>query len=63
MEGMVDLVFTPQEMIQNNFKLLLTRADYETPLGFYNGTLVGSGGEEIRLKNLWGMGEKLYLRV
>jgi hypothetical protein len=63
MEGMVDLVFTPQEMIRSNFKLFLTRADYETPLGFYNGSLIDSQGEKIRLRNLWGMGERLYLRV
>jgi hypothetical protein len=62
-EGMVDLTFTPQEQIQNSLNLFLTRWEYHTPLGFYNGMLVNSAGEQIPVHNLWGLGEKLYLRV
>jgi hypothetical protein len=62
-EGMVDLTFTPQEQIRNSFNLFLTRWEYHTPLGFYNGMLVNSEGEQIPVHNLWGLGEKLYLRV
>jgi hypothetical protein len=63
LEGMVDLVFTPREPIRGGTNLVITRADYETPLGYYNGMLLSSGGEQIQVRNLWGMGEKLYLRV
>ncbi|GHV24758.1 hypothetical protein AGMMS4952_00970 [Spirochaetia bacterium] len=62
-EGMVDLTFTPQEHLRSAFNLFLTRWEYDTPLGFYNGMLVNSDGEQIPVRNLWGLGEKLYLRV
>jgi hypothetical protein len=63
MEGMVDLVFTPAEQIRYGSSLLITRTEYETPLGCYNGALVRAGGEKIQVRNLWGLGAKLYLRV
>jgi hypothetical protein len=62
-EGMVDLTFTPQEQVRNSFNLFLTRWEYHTPLGYYNGMLVNSAGNQIPVRNLWGVGEKLYLRV
>jgi hypothetical protein len=62
-EGMVDLVFTPKETIRNGVNVIIANTEYETPLGYYNGMLVSSGGEQIQVRNLWGMGEKLYLRV
>ena len=43
--------------------MLITRADFIAPLGYYNGMLVNSEGEKIQIKNLFGLGEKLYLRV
>jgi hypothetical protein len=63
MEGMVDLVFTPRVRIYNRANVLLARAEYETPLGYFNGALVDAGGRKIPVHNLWGMGEKLDLRV
>ena len=62
-EGMIDLTFTPKEFNKSGSKSIFTRADYFTPLGYYNGVLVNSEGEKIQIKNLFGMGEKLYLRV
>ncbi|MDR1249888.1 MAG: DUF2804 domain-containing protein [Treponema sp.] len=62
-EGMVDLTFSPQEQIRNSFNLFLTRWEYHTPLGYYNGMLVNTEGRPIPVRNLWGLGEKLYLRV
>jgi hypothetical protein len=62
-EGMVDLTFSPQEQIRSAANLIVTKAEYDTPLGYYNGMLVNSQGEQIPVKNLWGLGEKLYLRV
>jgi hypothetical protein len=62
-EGMVDLTFTPREQVRSSFNLFLTRWEYHTPLGYYNGMLVNSEGEQIPVRNLWGVGEKLYLRV
>ena len=63
MEGMVDLTFTPKEQIQYRMNFLLPSSFYESPLGLFNGMVVSSLGEEIHLKNMWGLGEKLYLRV
>jgi hypothetical protein len=62
-EGMVDLTFTPKEPDKSGVKLMLTKADFNVPLGYYNGMLVNSEGEKIHIKNLFGIGEKLYLRV
>jgi len=62
-EGMVDLTFTPKYLGRSGIKILLTRADFFAPLGYYNGVLVNSEGEKIQIKNLFGLGEKLYLRV
>ncbi|MCL2802133.1 MAG: DUF2804 domain-containing protein [Treponema sp.] len=62
-EGMIDLTFTPKELNKSGAKLGFTRADFIAPLGYYNGMLVNSSGEKIKIKNLFGLGEKLYLRV
>jgi hypothetical protein len=62
-EGMVDLTFTPQIPRRIAFNLLLTRTEYDTPLGCFNGMLMDSGGERIQVRNLLGRGEKLYLRI
>ncbi|GHV70121.1 hypothetical protein AGMMS49928_16590 [Spirochaetia bacterium] len=62
-EGMVDLVFNPQTPVHNRIEIFLSWADYETPLGFFNGALVDADGRQIQVHNLWGMGEKLFLRV
>ena len=62
-EGMVDLTFTPKDQIKSGSKLIITRVDYNIILGYYNGTLINSEGGQIQIKNLLGIGEKLYLRV
>jgi hypothetical protein len=62
-EGMVDLVFSPQEPLRGSFNLILARAEQETLLGYYNGVLVNARGEQLQIHNLWGTGEKIYLRV
>jgi len=56
LEGMVDLTFTPKEQS-------FTNAESNAPLGYYNGMLVNSEGEQIQIKNLYGMGEKFNFRV
>lgn len=63
MEGMVDLVFTPKETGHSVMNFIITSSDYENPLGYFNGRLVSAEGEELLLRNVWGLGEKLYLRV
>ncbi|MDR0998939.1 MAG: DUF2804 domain-containing protein [Treponema sp.] len=62
-EGMVDLVFSPQELLHNGFNPVFFRAEQETLPGCYNGMLVNAKGERIQVHNLWGTGEKIYLRV
>ncbi|MDR0411005.1 MAG: DUF2804 domain-containing protein [Treponema sp.] len=63
MEGMVDLVFTPKEHICNESNLFFTNVEYNTLLGYYNGMLITADGEQSPVHHLWGLGEKLYLRV
>jgi len=62
-EGMVDLTFTPKEPNRCGTNLVFTKADFIAPLGIFNGMLVNSDGEQIHIKNLFGIGEKLFLRV
>jgi hypothetical protein len=62
-EGMVDLVFTPQEQNRTRANLLFTALDYEMPLGVYNGMIMTSRGEQIQVRGLWGAGEHIYVRV
>jgi hypothetical protein len=62
-EGMVDLTFTPEKPVQSSANFILVRAEYETPLGYFNGMLLNSKGESIPIRNMRGMGEKLRLRV
>jgi hypothetical protein len=63
MEGMVDLVFTPVEPVKCSLNFLVSRSDYESPIGHYNGVMVNSEGEEIPVRNMWGLAEKFFLRV
>ncbi|MCL2832845.1 MAG: DUF2804 domain-containing protein [Treponema sp.] len=63
MEGMVDLVFTPVVQIRYKLNILLSQSFYDSPPGLFNGMIVSSKGEEIHLKNVYGLGEKLHLQV
>jgi hypothetical protein len=62
-EGMVDMTFTPEKTIKTAANLMVTRLAYDAPLGNFNGVLLNSKGEQIAIGNMWGMGEKLYIRV
>jgi hypothetical protein len=62
-EGMVDLSFTPKVGARSAFNLAAFGAEYRTPLGFFSGFLLNSKGERAKIKNLWGLGEVLSLRV
>jgi len=62
-EGMVDLVFTPKEINRFGVNFLITSGDLIAPIGYYNGALVSGNNEQIQVRNQWGIGEKLYLRV
>jgi hypothetical protein len=62
-EGMVDLTFTPKEQNKTSMNLILTKAELNFPVGYYNGMLLDSEGKKIQIKNLFGIGEKLFLRV
>jgi len=63
MEGMVDLVFTPKTKYRYKANYLVAKGDFFAPMGYYNGMLASSKGEQIQVRNQWGMAEKLYLRV
>jgi hypothetical protein len=62
-EGMVDLVFTPKIMNRHRADLLAASGDFFMPMGYYNGMVVNAKNEQIQVRNQWGIGEKLYLRV
>ena len=62
-EGMVDLVFTPKATNRFRRNLLLARGDFFANIGHYNGMLTTSNGNQLEVRNLCGMSEKLYLRV
>ncbi|MCL2126833.1 MAG: DUF2804 domain-containing protein [Treponema sp.] len=63
LDGMVDLVFTPKEINRFGANFLAVKGDFFAPMGYYNGVLVSGGNEQIQVRNQWGTGEKLYLRV
>jgi len=60
---MVDLVFTPKVINRYGVNFLVTNGDFFAPMGYYNGMLLSAKGEQIQMRNQWGIGEKLYLRV
>jgi len=62
-DGMVDLVFTPKINNRFNVNFVLTNGDFFAPMGYYNGMLLSAKGEQVQMRNQWGIGEKLYLRV
>jgi hypothetical protein len=63
LDGMVDLVFSPKENHRFAANLLIISGDFFSLMGYYNGMLVNSKNEQIQVRNQWGIGEKLYLRV
>ncbi|MDR2150579.1 MAG: DUF2804 domain-containing protein [Spirochaetaceae bacterium] len=63
MEGMVDLVFSPQVPVHKRFDCIIVHSEYNACLGFYKGTLVDAEGNRILLHNAFGLGKKLYLRL
>ena len=63
-EGMVDLCFTPQKQVdKKGYDILLSKAAFYNPVGFFNGTIMTKDGEKIHVHNLWGCAESLYLRL
>ena len=63
MEGMVDLVFTPKSYGYDTMNFIIANYEYENPIGCFNGLVVNAEGEKIPIHNVWGTGEKQYLRV
>ena len=62
-EGMVDLTFTPISYNKNGIEWIIINAEVNTPVGYFNGMLVTSEGRKMQIKNLLGLGEKIYLRA
>jgi hypothetical protein len=63
LDGMVDLVFTPKEMHRVGVNFPVIGGDFFAPMGYYNGMLVSAREEQIPVRNQWGMGEKINLRM
>jgi len=62
-DGMVDLTFTPKCGKQYMKDLFAVKGNFFAPIGCYNGMIANSKGERILLKDRWGTGEQLYLRM
>jgi hypothetical protein len=62
-EGMVDLSFVPVLPVKDNLNLILISTEHYTCLGLFNGILLNLNGEQIQVRNLWGLGEIFSLRV
>jgi hypothetical protein len=61
-EGMVDLVFLPEEANDIHFNAGIVACDYHGPFGSFRGTLKNGAGEKIDAECLFGAGEQQYLR-
>ncbi len=61
--GMVDLRFHPVVDTQVDINALLFKSKYSGPYGNYEGSLTDSDGNKISIDQLFGMGEKFYLRI
>ena len=62
-ESMVDLVFTPISHNYRKVNALVFRTEYSTIYGTFEGILLTSGGEEIKLKNFPGLIKKYNIRI
>ena len=62
-EGMVDLTFEPETMNSLSVNGGLFAADFNGPFGSFSGTIVSPKGTKIDCDQLYGMGEKQYLRI
>ena len=60
--GMVDISFTPTADCPTKINLLLIKADYHGPNGYFNGYIKDSNMNIIKVDNFFGMGEKKYIR-
>jgi len=62
-EGMVDLVFVPELANDLRFNLGILESDYNGPLGGFRGFVSNGEGEKIQADQLYGAGEREYLRA
>ena len=61
--GMVDLKFRPVIHTAVDVNALIMRSKYQGPYGFFDGHLQNANGQNIPIKNIFGMGEDFYLRA
>ncbi|CEM62178.1 DUF2804 family protein [Treponema phagedenis] len=62
-ERMVDLTFTPISQSKRTISALILHADYNTIYGTFDGTLLTSTGEAVKLKNFAGIGKRIRMRI
>lgn len=62
-ESMIDLTFTPKNIINRSLNLIAINTDYYTIFGTIDGTLLGSDGEKLVLKDFPGVIKKSKLRL
>jgi hypothetical protein len=63
MEGMVDLVFSPAFPSSEAFNVLIAAGSCDCPIGKFTGMLMDKNGEKLPVKDIWGSGESLYMRI
>ncbi|MEL7122189.1 MAG: DUF2804 domain-containing protein [Bacteroidota bacterium] len=61
-EGRVDLTFKPSINNEVKTNLLLMESRYEGPYGYFSGSFTLADGQTIPFENIFGVGEKFYLR-
>lgn len=61
--GLVDLEFKPLVNSRVNINLLFLRSNYHGPYGLYNGFIIDKNQQKQEIKNVFGMGEKFFLRA
>jgi len=62
--GLVDLAFRPERKNRIAVNMIVLASDYDGPYGSFEGVLRSAdGGEKVDASQLYGMGEKKYLRA
>lgn len=61
--GLVNISFTPVADCPVKMNLLLVKADYHGPYGYFHGYIKDSNKNIISVDNYFGMGEKKYIRM
>ncbi|GMO42016.1 MAG: hypothetical protein Ta2F_18020 [Termitinemataceae bacterium] len=63
LEGMVDLTFRPKKKFENKFSVFLSNFEHKIPMGCFNGVILDSCGNAVKLHNFFGVAEIIDFRI